>query len=364
MAIAYFNLGRISEEVESDHEAALANYEKARLFQATRAGPIQERLESSLAGTKLPQAESDLLAALGNTLTAMGRAHYQSAMAAGDTGLLSAALDEYADAVKIRKLLCEHARGQSTRSQDELQRLASYQRRLADANMNLGVLKQTVEDCKIPVANYDREADKTALDHFNEAQRLRAELLDDLKTDPANSDQCLKVQRERARGFYNLARLYSGRARAIDGVTAASQALAESGMEDAARAVADYEAVLEETPNDFEAQRDLAQTCILHGKLVFDYRDDGHQEGLDLVSQASALSESLVELNPQVVSYRETLGWAYDELGVRQKKDGQHDKARESLQRAVDILEECPYKGLAKSAIDEAREELAGLDSP
>ena len=42
---------------------------------------------------------------------------------------------------------------------------------------------------------------------------------------------------------------------------AASQALAEYGIEDANSAVEDYESVLQETPNDFEAERDMAEAC-------------------------------------------------------------------------------------------------------
>ena len=89
--------------------------------------------------------------------------------------------------------------------------------------------------------------------------------------------------------------------------------------------------------------------------------NDGHQEGLRSISRAAELAELLTKLNPQVVSYQEVVGWAYDELGVLQMKDGQKDEARASLKKAIEILKKCPYRGLAQSALDEAREQLASL---
>ena len=254
LALAYFRVGFITEQLESP-ETALDSYRLA-----------QTMLESLF--DEEPENKERLLA-LGDTLNAMGTA-FDKLQRTDD------AVAAYELSIKYREQLVEFARDNH-----------EYQRKLANARMNLG----------LAIRHRD---EKAAMVQFDRAQELRVKLIE---SDPSNA----AVQRDLARGHFNLMNI----------------ALESGDVETAERhvrhAIDGFQKLAAESSMD---DRYSLSVCQRLDADLFRNRTDDFEQALPRYLAAFKTIDVLVRKNPSVTNYiaaraemETSLGWAYSNLG-------------------------------------------------
>jgi len=261
LALAHFRVGRITEEVESAGEA-IPSYENARQTQAKLLAADPEDVSR--------------LAALGDTLNALGRALHKQ-------GQLDKALKTYDDAVEIRRRLVGLA-----------PETAEFKRLLANSTMNIGLLK--------------RESDPAvALKHLQKAQAIRREALELAPDD-------WKLRRDLAMGEFNLATV----AEQLADAPLAEQSLTRS------REL--FEALAAEQPDDLTVCYQLA--ACLRREADLKCEAEKPAEALPLYRRARDVMEPLARENASVPEYQVRLAEICISLGQVEYDQADDDPAQ------------------------------------
>jgi len=275
LAMTYFRIGRITEQIDSPDEA-LPSFQRAL--------ELQKRLVAEFA------ADRKHLEALGNTYSAVGGVLFKQHK-------LDEAQVAHQEAVAIRSRLAK-----ADPRQPELQRT------LANSLMNLGLVERGRGDLT------------EARDHFEEAQSIRRRVLE---ANPGSET----VRRDLGMGCYNLGNLcLSLQPRDLGG--------AQANFEESASR---FRELLGEEPDDLANQHRLAVCCRLLGDLECVTGDS--KAGAILYQEALQRMQSLAGSNPDVPEYQAGLARLLMNLGQLESDQGRHEPALEFFRRALEMLE-------------------------
>lgn len=283
LAKAHFRVGLILLEIESA-EAALPSLHQARAMQA-------ELVASD-------SHEVDGLYELAATWNAIGEAE-------SNRGEKDQAISAFDQARQLRSRLVA------------LEQRPEFRRVLANAEMNLGLslkAKQQFED---------------ASQHLAEAQRLRAELLEDDLGHPGSPFQ-LQILRDFAMGEYNRANL----ARSLRDNRAVAVPVAN--------AIQRFEELKQAQPQDLEAQNRLAVSYLLLSSLKMLDRD--LEAAVAPLANARAIADRLVDLNPGVNEFQVVAAAVYLDTGSLHQARGNSAEALASLDKARALFESLSKK--------------------
>lgn len=280
LALAHFRVGLIVEELDSSLAAA-ASFETARDLQLTL---LKESPDSK-----------PLKRALSRTLNALGRV----ALKSGD---IDRADELFNETLRLRQELVESTPDPEERTE--------YDRLLANAGMNLGLLARRRQDYE------------AARSHYERSQTHR------LATNALVMDNRL-LQRDRAKGWYNLANL------GID--------LNDAGMveKNVTRAIEEFTDLLEENPDDLR-DRYMLSLCF---RLLADLKaaliptdESKLVESIEAYSQARLAMETLSQRNPAVHRYQAELGQLLMNLGQLEAQRERFESAADLLNRAEKLF--------------------------
>ena len=274
LALTHFRTAQITEQIDSPKEA-LASYRRALAMQRQL---LAER-----------PADPQRLEAVGDTLTAMGRALSRQ-------GKLDEARIAHEEAAIVRRRLVEAA-------PDDCE----LQRTLANSYMNIGIVQRE-----------SGRADQ-ARRRLEEAQAVRKRIL-------GQGCDAPEIRRDLGMGHYNLAVLASS----MNDYPAADENFTE--------AIAAFEDLLNDQPEDLANQYRLV-VCY---RLLADLKcatSDPDAAGV-LYEKALERQEALARSNPAVPEYQSALAGLHMNLGLLQYEQGRPETAMESFEEAVAILDE------------------------
>ena len=293
-ALAYYQrfLTEHADDATVRDELGLAQFRVALITQtldsSEKAIPVLQEAERLQRQLLADQASAARLQALSNTLTALGQAF-------DSTGRLEAAEQAFSEAIDVRRQLTR---------QDEAN--GEFQRLLANSVMNLGLLKLKRGDTDQALA--DLEA----------AQTIR-------ETHQASADN-RKLQRDLAKGYYNLATLYGEQE---------SQGPANARLKSA---IEIFERLVQDEPDDLEHQKLLAICWRVRGDLETD-----SARRRTMYHKARELLDKLVQENQDVSDYKLELASVLMNLGdvlleLSEPTDAlaEFEKARELLEDLLD----------------------------
>jgi tetratricopeptide (TPR) repeat protein/ribosomal protein S27E len=271
LALAHFRVGLITEQIDSPSKAILS-YERALAMQKelVRSHPDDpERLKS-----------------LGDTLNNIARAMHKQQRK-------DRAQESYSAAIDVRRRLVELAPQQR-----------EYQRTLANSYMNRGLLEMDSNTAQ-------------ARQSLDKAQAIRKELL-------AHGDRDVKVQRDLAMGYYNLAKL----ARRTGNRDAVAEFLDKARLQ--------FEYLLQSNRGDLDIQYQFAVCFRIAADLKCEKKQ--HTEGLRLYQQAQELMRALADKNPSVAEYQVGLAEIYLNIAQAEYELGRSEAAMKSFAQARRIL--------------------------
>jgi len=274
LALTHFRTAQITEEIDSPKEA-LASYRRALMMQRQL---LDER-----------PADPQRLEAVGDTLTAMGRALSRQ-------GKLDEAREAHQEAADVRRRLAEAA-------PDDCE----LRRTLANSYMNLGIIER------------QSGRPQQARQRLEESQAVRKRMLDRGCDSP-------EIRRDLGMGHYNLAVLAS----ATGDYPAADASFT--------RAIAAFEGLLDDRPDDLANQYRLV-VCY---RLLADLKcatSDPDAAGV-LYEKALTRQQDLARSNPALPEYQSALAGLHMNRGLLQYEQGQIPTALESFREAVAILGE------------------------
>ncbi len=272
LALNHFRVGRICAEMDSP-DRALRHYNEA--------STIQRELR------KTDPENLDLLAELGDTLNAKGKALIKR-------DEFERALEAYNEVTEIRRQLV-------ALQPDDME----PKRKLANILMNSGILQM------------DRSPER-AKQQMETAQKMRKKLLDNRKDN-------LKLVRDLAKGYYNLATLE----------------LKNNKLDDAGAACEDAVRLFEQLQRSDECGLDdrynLATCCSILAALKDAQRQ--WDAGRKWYRQAREVMARLARENPAVVEYQLALADIDISCALAEKDQGHLDEALGSFHQARRILE-------------------------
>jgi tRNA A-37 threonylcarbamoyl transferase component Bud32/tetratricopeptide (TPR) repeat protein len=279
LALSYFRLGRIMQEIDTPQEA-LGALTTAREMQTALAGENAQ--------------DQQVRDALGDTLTALGKSYdklrqYDQAQAA------------YLEAVQIREQLAA--------TDDN----AESRRKLLNAYMNLAVIQKMRGDLA------DNDADAAAFYRAAHEQYLNEQRERQKQLEPSPDAEDLRL--DLAKGFYNLANVAFEMRHYPEAAKYAQQAVAEFS-----RLVAD-------APENLEYQ-------YLHALAVRRCGDVEREPAVaqTYYEQAIRSLRGLAETNPQVHKYAAALASVYMNQGLVDADTKQDAAAVASFEQAIGVL--------------------------
>ncbi|MBI1314753.1 protein kinase [bacterium] len=312
LAATHFRLGLITEELDSP-QAAVESLETARKQQSELLGETPD---------SKPRRR-----ALSRTLAALGRV-------ATLNGDLDTATQLFEQTRTMRQQLVDET--------DDPANRVEFDRLLANADMNLGLLAKRQRD-------FER-----ALELFNTAQDLR---LATLKQFPQET----RLRRDLAKGWYNLANL------GVD------QNLPDRVATNIDKAIELFEQLLTENPDDLRDRYLLAVCLRLKGDLLaalVPTKPESLGEAIDVYGQARLQMQDLSQRSPAVMSYRQELGELLLNMAQLEAQRQQYDSSRGLLEEARRLFERLvseapdrPEFAQQIELIDRIREELERLAS-
>ena len=282
LAATHFRLGLITEELDSP-QAAVESLETARKLQAELLGETPD---------SKPRRR-----ALSRTFAALGRV-------ATLNGDLDTATQLFEQTRAMRQQLVDDT--------DDPKERVEFDRLLANADMNLGLLAKRRQD-------FDR-----TLELFNTAQELRLATLQQFP-------QETRLRRDLAKGWYNLANLGVDQ-NAPDRVT-----------ENVDKAIDEIQKLLAENPDDLRDRYLLAVCLRLKGDLfaaLVAVKPESLVEAIDFYGQARLQLLDLSQRSPAVTSYREELGSLILNLAQLEAQRQQYDASRRLFEDARGIFQQ------------------------
>jgi len=276
VAESHFLVGSIQEDIAGPAES----------LEALEAG---QRIIDSLTPTELDLRARELL---GNLLNAKGRVLLR-------LGQLDESEKTYHRVVDVRRTLT-----------NEFPDVGEYQRKLANAHMNLGLFQER------------RGRPENALEEMTTAQELRRELLDE-------NDKYTPALQDLALGSYNLANFH------------AAERNMELGSREAEASIQTFERLVELEPDDHQHQYRFSLALQLAGDLSTDI-----YAAVNSYTRSLELMQSLAGRNPTVRKYRNAtalLGMNIGQLRIELKDWDQAMAAFGQSQRLwEELLDEEP----------------------